>query len=288
MCACEKDNIVYLSGRKNREIDLSSKEIINNFYAVASANPSMSYSGKYIALPNTYKGIEVINRTESNKSVYKYRAYQYNDQMVCHCAWYKYKDYLVFSTQKKIFLLDIESQAKIDMLFCIDDYEADNIIESPTCFSFIKSFDIVNDAIYVLCYRSYASCYIAEIGLTNRKTQIIHIFTQGDCPDSIVSDKQCGYYLVKNFDSVTHYPYAGNIEKNCLLSDSCSTIAVSNNGMHIAMNQFLYKNMISIYDVKTWKLETIIDVEKPVSSISFSDEDHYLLVSSANSILVMF
>ena len=54
------------------------------------------------------------------------------------------------------------------------------------------------------------------------------------------------------------------------------------------MNQFLYKNMISIYDVKTWKLETIIDVEKPVSSISFSDEDHYLLVSSANSILVMF
>lgn len=287
MCACEKDHILYLSGRKNREIDLSSKEIINHFYAVASTNPSMSYSGKYIALPNTYKGIEVINRIESNKSVYKYRAYQHNDQMVCHCAWYKYKDYLVFSTRNKIFLLDIESQPKIEMLFCMDDYEAENIKESLTCFGFIKSFDIVNDTIYVLCYRSHTSCYIAEIGLTDRKSQIKQHFTQADCPDLIVFDKQCGYYLVKNYVSVTHYPFAGNIEKNYLLSDSCSTIAVSNNGMHIAMNQFLYKKEISIYDVKTWKLETIIDVEKPVSSISFSDEDHYLLISSTKSLLVM-
>ena len=281
-CYFEKENSVYLSGRKNRVIDLKSGKLTAVFGNIESIHPKVSSSGRYIALPNTYNGIEVIDRMNHNQRQFMYTIDKHHVSMTDHCAWHKKREMLAFSTTENMFTVDMSQPDIINHVFSFQ------VLNSIKChqerIEFIKSFDIIDNHIIMICYRSPEPCFLASISLIDDKMQIMEYYQQVDCPDFVIFDQKDGYYLLRNFRDITHY---SSFEKKDILSvEASSYISVSQNGMLLAVSLYPYRKIVNVYNLQSFKQVLSIPVDNIITSISFSDESHYLLISGKHPLLV--
>ena len=113
------------------------------------------------------------------------------------------------------------------------------------------------------------------------------VFIKGeevDCPDFVIFDQKDGYYLLRNFRDITHY---SSFEKKDILSvEAGSYISVSQNGMLLAVSLYPYRKIVNVYNLQSFKQVLSIPVDNIITSISFSDESHYLLISGKHPLLV--
>lgn len=286
ICMCEEENKLYLSGKKNREIDIVSGKQTALFGTISSINPKLSFSERYISLPSTYDGIEVIDRKVNNKTVFRYSAYANHTEMIPYCAWHKMNDILVFSTKKEILVINIEHEENPRVLFDLNDFGSVESGKANNHIAFIKSFDVVGNDVYTIVYRSPDPCIIVKTNLFDGTSQIINDSKPVDCPNSIISDGRDGYYLLRWGKGISHCLADSSEEEHIPEIEAGVSMAVSDNGLLLSVNHYPTKKAVCIYNTKSRRLISEISTDYQVISMAFSTLNHYILLSGEKSLVI--
>ena len=283
MCAFDREKKLYISGRKNKIIDLSRNKTLAYFESLKSIDPQVSSSGKYIAFSESHKGIEVIDRTNENCIIFKIDAHQQKARMSAYCTWHKEKDILIYSINEQICWVDINMPAEIHSIFDLDNYN-----ERSNTYSFIKSFDVINDDVFIVCYRLSEPCFMASVNIFKGNPIIRQYYRSiAECPDKIAYDMQDGYYTLAN-KILSHHSQTDCVADRQLNIDMGLLFSISHNGSLLACSHYPKQNKVSVYNAHNFELLSEIAAEPPITSIAFSDLDHYLLISGKKAMLVEY
>lgn len=285
MVLCEKIRKLYLSGKKNREIDLDTGSCLHTFGCPPSIAPSISKTNQFIALANIYRGISVIDIKHDFGTVFKYRPHtNANSRFHAKTIWLEGKDSFLFAEGKKLYRVDMTLPFCITCIFNGDD--------STICFSdkpsdadsYIMSFDIIGNDALVVYYRPLSDSFLLRVDVETGKVNKLRSYSQIS-PDEIIADQFGGYYLLTRNYSVLHHVSENREDDLSTTISMGNTMAVSHNGGIVAIDSMLFHQAVLLYETKSWNLIASIPVAMPISSIAFSELDEFLLICEKKPII---
>lgn len=284
------NSILYISWSKNRAVDWDTGRTIARFGHVNDSEPTLSPQGKYLALANRYKGIEIID-TSDYHTIY-HRSCKRSSFNSYHDSTFWISDHvLLFAYSTGLYTVDVSDACKEKELISFD-YNSFPMCGQPDKkrAMFISSMDFDKNKVLLSIYGyNNANLILLQVDLISMRVEykmVSGVF------NSFVYDKKGGYFTsdawgaLYHFDSITEQNKLPQENREKQLFIEANSVVLSSDGKMIALTMYPFDTKAVIYKTTTWSLIKEIPFGlQSFSSMRFSEDDRYFFISGSHTVI---